>query len=41
METFLRRVDNPRLVVDPPRYRHRQIFRGPLRLPADVDGIRD
>jgi len=26
---FVRRVRNPRLVVDPPPYRHNQIFRGP------------
>ena len=29
LETFLRRVQNPRLVVDPPPYRRSQIFRGP------------
>ncbi len=41
LETFLRRVDNPRLVVDPPPYRRSQVFRGPLHLLVDVDGIRD
>ncbi|WP_205872905.1 cytochrome P450 [Mycobacterium camsae] len=41
LETFLRRADNPRLVVDPPPYRRSQIFRGPLHLPVEVDGIRD
>ena len=39
--TFLRRVENPRLVVDPPPYRRSQIFRGPQHLLIDVDGIED
>jgi fatty acid omega-hydroxylase len=38
---FVRRVENPRLVVDPPPYRHNQIFRGPRHLLVDIDGIRD
>jgi len=38
---FVRRVKNPRLVVDPPPYRHNQIFRGPRHLPVDIDGISD
>jgi len=38
---FVRRVDNPRLVADPPPYRHNQIFRGPRHLLVDVDGIRN
>jgi cytochrome P450 len=38
---FFRRVENPRLVEDPPPYRRNQIFRGPLHVPADIDGIRD
>lgn len=37
---FVRRVDNPRLVIDPPPYRHNQIFRGPRHLLVDIDGIR-
>jgi cytochrome P450 len=41
VEVFLRRVENPRLVVDPPPYRPSQIFRGPRHLVIDVDGIRD
>jgi fatty acid omega-hydroxylase len=41
IEAFLRRVANPRLVVDPPPYRPSQIFRGPRHLLLDVDGIRD
>ncbi|MFC5253622.1 cytochrome P450 [Streptomyces nigrescens] len=38
---FLRRVENPRLVEDPPPYRHNQIFRGPRHVLVDIDGIRD
>ncbi|MFD1929849.1 cytochrome P450 [Nonomuraea mangrovi] len=38
---FVRRVENPRLVVDPPPYRHNQIFRGPRHVLVDFDGIRD
>jgi cytochrome P450 len=40
VEAFLRRVENPRLVVDPPPYRPNQFFRGPLHLLIDIDGIR-
>jgi fatty acid omega-hydroxylase len=38
---FFRRVENPRLVEDPPPYRRNQIFRGPRHLPVDIDGVRD
>ncbi|MBV8893607.1 MAG: cytochrome P450, partial [Acidobacteria bacterium] len=41
VEVFLRRVENPRLVLDPPPYRRNALFRGPLHLPVDIDGIRD
>jgi cytochrome P450 len=41
LEVFLRRVKNPRLVVDPPPYRPNQIFRGPIHLEIDFDGISD
>jgi cytochrome P450 len=41
VEAFLRRVENPRLVVDPPPYRRSMIFRGPRHLLIDIDGIRD
>jgi cytochrome P450 len=37
---FLRRVDNPRLVEDPPPYRISQVFRGPRHLLIDYDGVR-
>lgn len=40
-DAFVRRVENPRLVVDPPPYRRNQIFRGPEHLLIDIDGIRD
>ncbi len=39
LEVFLRRVRNPRLVVDPPPYRHNQVFRGPRHLWVDFDEI--
>jgi fatty acid omega-hydroxylase len=38
---FVRRAENPRLVVDPPPYRRNQIFRGPRHLLVDIDRIRD
>ncbi|MEU5209965.1 cytochrome P450 [Streptomyces sp. NPDC020742] len=38
---FVRRVENPRLVEDPPPYRHNQIFRGPRHVLVDIDGIRN
>ncbi len=41
VEAFLRRVENPRLVVDPPPYRRNALFRGPLHVLIDIDGIRD
>ena len=41
LETFLRRVENPRLVVDPPPYRRSQVFRGPRHLEVEFDRIRD
>ena len=39
IEAFLRRVDNPRLVQDPPPYRISQVFRGPRQLLIDFDRI--
>ena len=39
LETFIGRVHNPTLVVDPPPYRHSQIFRGPKHLWVDFDQI--
>lgn len=37
---LVRRVENPRLVFDPPPYRHNQIFRGPRHVFVDIDGLR-
>ncbi len=34
-----RRLENPRLVADPPPYRPNPVLRGPLHLPVDIDGI--
>jgi fatty acid omega-hydroxylase len=39
-EAFLRRVENPRLVEDPPPYRISQVFRGPRHVLVDYDKIR-
>ena len=39
LEVFLRRVRSPRLVVDPPPYRHNQVFRGPRHLWVDFSEI--
>jgi cytochrome P450 len=41
LEIFLRRVRSPRLVVDPPPYRHNQVFRGPRHLWVDFAEITD
>jgi len=38
-EAFLRRVENPRLVQDPPPYRISQVFRGPRHVFVDFDEI--
>ncbi|GGJ67257.1 cytochrome P450 [Streptomyces brasiliensis] len=37
---LVQRLINPRLVVDPPTYRHPPNLRGPLHLPLDIDGVR-
>jgi cytochrome P450 len=36
-----RRLENPRLVADPPPYRRNAALRGPRHLPLEVDGVRD
>jgi hypothetical protein len=36
---WLRRVENPRLVEDPPPYRPNAALRGPLHLLVDYDRI--
>jgi hypothetical protein len=40
-ENFIRRVENPRLVEDPPPYRRSPMFRGPQHLWINIDGIKD
>jgi cytochrome P450 len=40
LTAFARRVENPRLVVDPPPYRPSPVLRGPIHLEVDIDGIR-
>jgi cytochrome P450 len=40
-ETFIRRVQNPRLVEDPPEYRRSNVFRGPRHLMIDYARIID
>jgi cytochrome P450 len=35
-----RRLDRPRLVVDPPPYRESPVLRGPRELLIDIDGVR-
>jgi cytochrome P450 len=41
LEAFLNRVENPRLVVDPPPYRQSNVFRGPRHVLIDYDRIKD
>jgi cytochrome P450 len=41
LDAFIRRVENPRLVDDPPEYRRSNVFRGPRHLFVDFDKIRD
>jgi cytochrome P450 len=40
-ENFIRRVENPRLVEDPPPYRRSPMFRGPRHLWVEFDRIAD
>jgi cytochrome P450 len=35
-----RRLENPRLLQDPPPYRQNPTLRGPRHLPIEIDGIR-
>jgi cytochrome P450 len=41
LEVFLRRVQSPKLVADPPPYRHNQVLRGPSHLWIDFAEILD
>jgi cytochrome P450 len=36
---FATRLENPRLVSDPPPYRPSPFLRGPSHLPVDIDGV--
>jgi cytochrome P450 len=40
LRTLARRLENPRLIDDPPPYRPSPILRGPIHLRLQVDGIR-
>jgi len=39
LRTLFRRLDNPRLVEDPPPYRPSPVLRGPVHLPIAMDGV--
>jgi cytochrome P450 len=39
LTAIARRLDNPRLVVDPPPYRPSPVLRGPIHLEVDVDAV--
>jgi cytochrome P450 len=38
---LVRRLEQPRLAVDPPRYRPSPVLRGPAHLLIEVDGVRE
>jgi cytochrome P450 len=40
LQTLVRRLENPRLVEDPPEYRPSPILRGPIHLPIEIDAVR-
>ena len=39
LTAFATRLENPRLVSDPPPYRPSPFLRGPSHLPVDIDGV--
>jgi cytochrome P450 len=41
LPALVRRLENPRLVQDPPPYRQSAILRGPRHLLVEIDGVRD
>jgi cytochrome P450 len=41
LAALVRRLENPRLVVDPPPYRQNPIVRGPQHLPVQFDGVNE
>jgi cytochrome P450 len=38
---LVRRLEQPRLVVDPPPYRPSPVLRGPAHLLIEVEGVRE
>jgi cytochrome P450 len=40
LQTLARRLENPRLVEDPPPYRPNPVLRGPVHLPIEIDAVR-
>jgi cytochrome P450 len=40
LQTLARRLENPRLVQDPPEYRPSPVLRGPIHLPVEIDAVR-
>jgi cytochrome P450 len=40
LQTLARRLENPRLVQDPPEYRPSPVLRGPIHLPIEIDAVR-
>jgi cytochrome P450 len=40
LNELFRRLENPRLVMDPPPYRQNPVLRGPRQLLIEVDGVR-
>ncbi|MFD9262371.1 hypothetical protein ACFVZQ_28415, partial [Streptomyces sp. NPDC059538] len=40
LSELARRLENPRLLEDPPPYRQNAVLRGPRHLPIACDGIR-
>ena len=40
LSELARRLENPRLLEDPPPYRQNSALRGPRRLPVEIDGVR-
>jgi len=41
LNELFRRLENPRLVVDPPPYRQNPLLRGPSQLLIEVDGVKN
>jgi cytochrome P450 len=41
LPALARRLENPRLVQDPPSYRRSATLRGPRHVLVEIDGVRD